>query len=335
MSDMADAELLQAARDTQQPAPAPALDAAILNAASQRAAEVRKARTIAAEAPAAIPKTPKTRSLLERFSGWLFGDGETRGHLWQTAAVGVFMGVALGFILQANRETAPAFPEMAMMTRPPASPAIMQGETPKEEPARRAMPPAEEKPAEVPEAARAIVSEAQARAEAQAERQQQRAAASPVRSPEAADAIAAEARARTEAQYQRAAASPASPPPEAARRQDRAVEAEPLSVTAPIAAPPSRQPMARAAEERADRYSGIAAAPAAPSPARNAGRSDLAGEEETEIDAQLKHILDLRRAGKEEEAQRLLRELRARYPDIDIDERLRQREKEESEEGKK
>jgi len=54
---------------------------------------------------------------------------------------------------------------------------------------------------------------------------------------------------------------------------------------------------------------------------------------ETEIETELKQLLQLRRAGKEEEAQVLLRQLRERYPNDNIDERLRQLEKEENNEG--
>jgi len=50
---------------------------------------------------------------------------------------------------------------------------------------------------------------------------------------------------------------------------------------------------------------------------------------EADIDAELKRFLDLRRAGKEEEAELSIKQLRAKYPDHDIDERLRQLEGEE------
>lgn len=293
MSDI-EQPLLQAARDMQQPAPAPALDAAILDAAAQRAAEVRKARTVASEAPAAIPKAPKKRSASDRFSRWLFGDGETRGHLWQTVAVGAFMGIAFGFLLHVNRETASTFPEIAMMEPLPAPSAIVQREAPEEERAGRAMRFAEEKPAE-----------ASARLEA----------------------IATEARTDSD---QRAAASPVSPPAET-YVQARSREAPSLLVTAPVASPSPRQ-MERGAEERAaDRYEDTVVATlarrAAPSSAQDAVRAKET-DAETEIDAQLKRVLDLRHAGKEEDAQLLLRQLRARYPDIDIDKRLHEMESE-------
>ncbi|MDR1995588.1 hypothetical protein [Azonexus sp.] len=304
---MADIEqpLLQAVRDLPQPEPGPALDAAILSAAAKRAEEVRKARTVATEVPATILKVPKTRSTLERFSRWLFGDGQTRGHFKQAVAASIIAGIALGIVWQADRENASALPEVAMMepapapTPSPAPSAITQGEALKERLARKAMPPAEKKPA----------------------------AASAT-----ADSIAADTKAD---KVQLAVASPALPPPAAARGQDRAAEAEPspaaVSVPAQVAA------LAPQTEEVAERRVGGVGAAAiaplakavAPSPAQDAAKGQEINAE-AEIEAQLKRILDLHHAGKEEEAQRLLSQLRVRYPGGNIDERLRQREKEES-----
>lgn len=125
--------LLQAARELQQPEPGPALDTAILRAAAERAAEVRKARAEAvtdAITVADLPKTQKTvaasesvrkHSILERFSRWLLGDGETRGHLGQAVAASVFMGIAVGVVLQAPRENtlSPALSERDIVIMKP------------------------------------------------------------------------------------------------------------------------------------------------------------------------------------------------------------------------
>jgi len=235
--------LLQAARDMDQPAPAPALDAAILDAAARRAAQIRAARAATA-----------SPSAWQRLSRWLFGDGERRGHFRQAVAASLVAGVALGLALQVGRETAPASPE-AVITKPP--PPAAPAATAQEDASARAAPPVAKK-----------------RAEASADRLRQHAVPSP--------------------------------PPQAEARQ----AAEPLPAAAPAPAPARMESQA------------APPAGALPSPAQDAAKM-----RETEIDAQLGRVLELRRAGKDEEAERLLRQLRQRHPDGDIDERLRQREK--------
>lgn len=299
-SDMADIEqpLLQAARDLPQAEPGPALDAVILEAAAKRAEEVRQARTVATEAPAAILKAPKIRSILERFSRWFFGDGEMRGHFGQAIAASIVAGIVLGIVWQADRENAPALPEVAMMAPAPAPAAITQGEAPKEALARKAMPPTEKKTVEASTTM---------------------------------DSIAAATKAD---KVQLTTASPAPPSSAAARSRGRVAEVEslPAAEPMPVQAAALAPPMEEAAERRAgDVGTAVAplAKPIAPSPMQDAAKArEINGE--AEIEAQLKRILDLRYAGKEEEAQRLLSQLRMRYPDGNIDERLRQREKEES-----
>ncbi|MDR0777105.1 MAG: hypothetical protein LBE81_10795 [Azonexus sp.] len=304
---MADSEqpLLQAARDLPQAEPGPALDAAILGAAAQRAEEVRRARIIATEVLAANPSAVQTRPLLARFSCWLFGDGERHGHFRQALAASIVAGIALGIVWQAERENVPAVSDVAMMEPAPstAAPAlepapatITQAEAVEEMPARKAMPPAREKPAAVS----AMM-----------------------------DSTAVETKVD---KVQLAAASPPLPPPPAeARGQDRAAELPPAAAPMPAPAAPSAPPMEEVAEYRADRSRAapMAARQAAPAPVQEAAKAQEM-DAEGEIDAQLKRILELRRAGKEEEVQALLRQLRARYPDGNIDERLRQREKKEN-----
>ncbi|MDR0247940.1 MAG: hypothetical protein LBI16_06075 [Burkholderiales bacterium] len=350
MSDMADAELLQAIRDMPQPEPEAALDAAILDAAAKCAAEVRKARAgVSFSTSPTVLKTRKNRSVFDRFSRWLFGDGETRGHLGQMVAAGVFMGVVLGFVLQANRENvfSPALSDKDIAMMKPAPSITTPEETPE-----RMMPSGEGKIPEMelqrPTSAAPPPMPATL-APVQVEKRE--VAAAPVAALEVASSArtssAPEASAKTgiAEETQLAVASPL--PQEVLQKPMSAPAASPMlamsdsasvladgvgaeeataSATIPAAAP---ETLAAASSSRV----------AAPFPARSAARGDLTKEKEAEIDAQLKRVLDLRRAGKKEEAQLLLRQLRARYPDTDIDERLRRRESEknseENKEGKK
>ncbi|MCL2309927.1 MAG: hypothetical protein FWC42_06590 [Proteobacteria bacterium] len=339
MNDMDDVELLQAARGMQQPALAPALDAAILNAAAQRAAEVRTARATVASASLSAPKALNVRSAFDRFSHWLLGSSSGHGHLGQMVAAGIFLGVALGLILQANREnifSPPPSENTVAMANPELSVAMPEKTTsPVEEKAAEAEPPRQVStvpatsttpaPAPMLEVKKTEAATSVAIPDASLD------ATSRARMPSASETrpqagIAEEA--------QPAAASP--PPQEALQTSPK-----PTPIPAPAPSPVSAKPAP--APVLADRMD-AAVAPASPppaealamppvgagaSPAQGATKNEAAKEKEAEIDAQLRHVLDLRRAGKEEEAQLLLRQLRARHPDIDIDERLRQREENE------
>ena len=295
MADI-EAPLLQAARDLQAAEPDPALDAAILNAAAQRAQQIRQAQPLAA-------KTPKTPSMPERLSRWLFGDEQRRGHFRQALAAAIVAGIALGIVWQAVRAPGPPMPELAMMEPPPPPPfEIAPEEAPKEMAERRAMPSAGKRNAQTPATA---------------------------------DSIAAKTQAD---QIQFAAPSPASPPPAATLGRARMMESESLPAAEAMPAPATQ--MEEAAQQRAGGVAAMAplARTAAPSPAQEAEKAgemkaNAYANAEAEIETQLKRILDLRRAGKEEEAQELLRQLRARHPEGHIDERLRQREKEQSQQS--
>jgi hypothetical protein len=313
--DLADIEqpLLQATRDLPHPEPNPALDAAILFAAAERAAEVRKARAAAMEAPAAIPKTPKTSSLLERLSRWLFGNGELRGHFGQALAASVLVVVALGLVMQVNREISPGLPksDVAMLTPPEPETALPV-----------------EAAEKMQESAAAFVARDRAGMEMAAssaalESESDRGRSAALRAPASMEQREAKTEARrTEKDKALAAIMPTPEMPESALAVEGAkAEVSMMEAAAmPAASPPILGEESRALQRPASEANR----------ARSMVKEQKIGSEEVtteaRIDAQLKRIIELRRDKKEEEAERLLRQLRTSYPDIDIDERLRQRE---------
>jgi hypothetical protein len=288
MRDMTRAEqaLLQAARAMPQPEPAPAMDAAILNAAAQRAAEVRRQSQQA---------FPKTSPALERFSRWLLGDGTRRGPFRYALATFLSAGIALGFVLHISRENALA-PELS------GDVITMQAVAPEAAPAA---------PEEMLESAPVLAEENVA--EIMAERKTADYAASSALN----KALPSPAQ---KADAEMAARRFAIPPPSALATDREARRAESGSpVAAPVAAP---MPAARASapvEEKAHPMEMKAA---------KAATDTLVKTSDADIDAQLKRILELRRANREEEAGLLLKQLRALYPEANLDERLRQLESE-------
>lgn len=284
MRDMTRAEqaLLQAARAMPQPEPAPALDAAILNAAVQRAAEVRRQSQQA---------FPKTSPALERFSRWLLGDGTRRGPFRYALATFLSAGIALGFVLHISRENALA-PDLSgdvitMQSVAPAAPEEML----------------ESAPVLAEENVAAIMAERKT-ADYAASSALNKALLSPAQKADA----------------EMAARRFAIPQPSALATDKEARRAESGSpVAAPVTAP---MPAARA--------SAPVEAEAHPMEmkAAKAATETLVKTSDADIDAQLKRILELRRANREEEAGLLLKQLRALYPEANLDERLRQLESE-------
>ena len=367
-SDITHAEqaLLQAARAMQQPEPAPALDAAILNAAAQRAAEVRfQAQTDAAtEVPTKTlycryqQVSPKTWPALERFSRWLFGDGEVRGHLRQALATCLVAGIALGFVLHVNRENAlaPALSGDVVAMRPAPPEAAPSLAAPEEmlEPAPVL---AEENAAEMAEDRAADKKYLAALESKSAERQSAIPGSlsnvpSPSPSAEAARTFPAremdaEARSRitekSEARKwsipassqeasglpQKPVPAPATAPMSAAR--ERSIEMEPAPTAPEIPAPPPAAPSMRGGitsseAEKADSNKKISI------PEQD--KRDSKKTPEADIDTQLRRILALHRAGREKEAEHLLKQLRVEHPNRNIDERLRQLKSRENRERK-
>ena len=320
MNEMVDSELLQAVRELPQPEPKPALDAAILSAAAERAAEIRKARSntvvAATKTPelgrnaADIAQDRKTHSVLERFSRWLLGNGEGRGHLWQTVAASVFIGVTLGFMMQVYQEkelpSGVSKTDLAMLTPPAAeaTPPIA---------AREIMP--EDRPAFAEKDGAMMEMEAKSLAfKSEAARRE----STPLAIPPPASALPAQAPLAREAREEKRMAE------EGERYTDR------LAAEMPTPAAARARGVAAAVGAEADARAASPSEPTSPYEARRmqnraaAERINSETPPETEIDTQLKRISELRRDKKEEEAEALLRQLRTRYPGIDIDKRLRQ-----------
>ncbi|MCL2625591.1 MAG: hypothetical protein FWD46_02070 [Cystobacterineae bacterium] len=306
--------LLQAARNLQQPQPGPALDAAILHAAAERTAEIRRARTSAAvvKTATAVAQTPPTHSFVQRFSLWLLGKGEIRGHLRQVLAVGACVGVALVLVLNVPWENVGGLPQYAPSESTMAVSAA--------EPERWALAPVLEKD--------------MSSFEQKLPPPAQPSSPSP---PPPVDNNASTGRAKSQPR------PPSSQTGGETVVQETVVEkthASPLPET-PSAAPPASQSLsfrvrgeATAQETHVEKPHALPppeakpiALPPPPSPAfRAEGGATI---QETDIQKQLENILGLRRAGKEKEARALLRQLYKRYPKSKVEERLRQLESEE------
>jgi hypothetical protein len=100
-----------------------------------------------------------------------------------------------------------------------------------------------------------------------------------------------------------------------------------LLAIAPSAPPPAANMLPDAPPEAKRAAQPVTAKPAATETAATTARKT---KPEKEIETTLKRILELRRAGKKEEAQTLLQQLRERYPDEKIDKRLHKLENEEN-----
>ncbi|MCL2524089.1 MAG: hypothetical protein FWF20_04590 [Betaproteobacteria bacterium] len=304
--------LLQAARDLPQPEPGPALDAFILDAAARRAAEIREARAKAAAVLETPPRIRETApSALERFARWLLGTGEMRGHLGQVLAASLVMGLALGIVMQIEQATPPeTVPATAQESAKVATAPAGQNFTEM----------AADKAAPMPDQAPAVAALA-----AEAPKRAARAAANAFDAATPASAPPPPPKARALLREKNAA--PAAPEPAAEMPQALAEPALRHNEVGVHGVAEARQSLAKPSSHAAPPMSSAPAPakadalPAAPS-AAGALTAD------SDIDAQLKRILDLRRAGKEEEAALLLRELRARHRDANIDERLRRLEDE-------
>ncbi|MCL2831357.1 MAG: hypothetical protein FWD77_11595 [Betaproteobacteria bacterium] len=340
--------LLQAAREMRQPEPGPALDALILEAAAKRAAEIRQARVEAAASTAPnLPKTPGKSSALERFSRWLLGDGQMRGHLGQAVAASVFIGVAIGLVLKVEQESSLSSPlseSNALIMEPPppkvAPPLASPGQA-REKNLDKAMRAAEENRAKTPGTAPqkpkpmepasvalpAQEKEGMARKAAMQQKAQDRVAESdaamdtlskPPPPPPAAVAFPPP----SPSPSLPAAKTPAVAPPASLEISAQQEETKPAYAdrNTPATVPATLAPLDRAQTPARSRKADTEATP----------KMEIHAEIDAEIDAQLKRILDLRRAGKKEEAELLLRQLRARYPEANIDESLRRLEREEN-----